>query len=107
FGGNGDGTLLYPGRARTLGGTRDFPVESMRLALIREGLEDYEYLRLYAKVAGEKEAEALAATIAGKTYQWEHDPARLYAARHKMAEAIDRHWHHWVASGGGIGVNAR
>ena len=103
FGGNGDGTLFYPGRARTLGGTRDFPVESVRLALIREGLEDYEYLRLYAKVAGEKEAQALAETIAGKTYRWEHDPQRLYAARHKMAEAIDRA----VASGGGIGVTAR
>jgi len=103
FGGNGDGTLFYPGRARTIGGTRDIPVESVRLALIREGLEDYEYLRLYAKVAGEKEAQALAETIAGKTYRWEHDPQRLYAARHKMAEAIDRA----VASGGGIGVTAR
>jgi hypothetical protein len=103
FGGNGDGTLFYPGRARAIGGTRDIPVESVRLALIREGLEDYEYLRLYAKVAGEKEAQALAETIAGKTYQWEHDPQRLYSARHKMAEAIDRA----VASGGGIGVTAR
>lgn len=89
FGGNGDGTLFYPGRAAVLGGTHDFPVESVRLALIREGLEDYEYLRLYAKVAGDKAAEALAASIAGKTYRWEHDPGRLYAARHKMAEAID------------------
>ena len=103
FGGNGDGTLFYPGRASALGGTHDFPVESVRLALIREGLEDYEYLRLYAKVAGEKEAEALAASIAGKTYKWEHDPARLYAARRKMAEAIDRA----IDSGGGIGVTAR
>lgn len=103
FGGNGDGTLFYPGRAQTLGGTRDIPVESVRLQLIREGLEDYEYLALYAKVAGEKEAAALAALIADKTYRWEHDPARLYAARHKMAEAIDAR----VASGGGIGITAR
>ena len=90
FGGNGDGTLFYPGRARELGGKSDFPVESIRLALIREGLEDYEYLKLYARVAGDREAQALAATIAGKTYQWEHDPERLYAARKKMAEAIDQ-----------------
>jgi hypothetical protein len=95
FGGNGDGTLFYPGRAAVIGGKSDVPVESVRLALIREGLEDYEYLKLYARVAGEREAQALAQTIAGKTYQWEHDPARLYAARHKMAEAIDR-----AASGG-------
>jgi hypothetical protein len=103
FGGNGDGTLFYPGRAAILGGTRDVPVESVRLALIREGLEDYEYLRLYAKVAGDAAAQSLAATIAGKTYRWEHDAGRLYAARHKMAEAIDQA----VASGGGIGVTAR
>jgi hypothetical protein len=107
FGGNGDGTLFYPGRARELGGTRDFPVASIRLALIREGLEDYEYLRLYASVAGEAQAAALAATIAGKTYEWEHDPGRLYAARHKMAEAIDAARARAVAPRGGIGVTAR
>lgn len=103
FGGNGDGTLFYPGRARVIGGKSDIPVESIRLALIREGLEDYEYLKLYERVAGRKQAEALAASIAGKTYKWEHDPARLYAARHKMAEAIDEA----VASGGGMGLTAR
>ena len=103
FGGNGDGTLFYPGTPGTIGGRRDIPVESVRLQLIREGLEDYEYLRLYAKVAGERAAQALAAGIAGKTYRWDHDPGRLYAARHKMAEAIDAA----VASGGGIGVTAR
>ena len=54
FGGNGDGTLFYPGRAATSSaGTSDIPVESVRLALIREGLEDYEYLRaLRASVVG-------------------------------------------------------
>ncbi len=103
FGGNGDGTLFYPGRTDVIGGTTDIPVASIRLALIREGLEDYEYLRLYALAAGQKQADALAASIAGKTYQWEHDAARLMAARHRMAEAIDRA----VASGQRIGVTAR
>ena len=97
FGGNGDGTLFYPGRARELGGKSDFPVESIRLALIREGLEDYEYLELYARAVGDPQAQALASSIAGKTYRWEHDPAQLYAARRKMAEAIDR----WVATSAG------
>jgi hypothetical protein len=103
FSGNGDGTLFYPGRPDVIGGTSDIPVASIRLALIREGLEDYEYLKLYAQAAGQKQADALAASIAGKTYQWEHDPARLMAARHRMAEAIDRA----VASGKRIGVTAR
>lgn len=103
FAGNGDGTLFYPGRADVIGGHGDIPVASVRMALIREGLEDYEYLKLYAQAAGQKQADSLAASIAGKTYQWEHDAARLMAARHRMAEAIDRA----VASGKKIGVTAR
>jgi hypothetical protein len=58
FGGNGDGTLFYPGvptktgrpylQASTLsiGGTNDIPVESIRLKLLREGIEDREYMEL-------------------------------------------------------------
>jgi glycosyl hydrolase family 123 len=89
-GGNGDGTLFYPGRPDAIGGQTDVPVDSIRLELIREGLEDYEYLQLYARVAGKAEAEAMAASIAGKTYRWEHDPARLMEARHRIAAALDR-----------------
>jgi hypothetical protein len=102
FGGNGDGTLFYPGRPEMIGGSTDIPVGSIRMALIREGLEDYEYLKQYAAAAGAKQADALAASIAGKTYKWEHDPARLMAARRRMAQAIDA-----VASGARIGVTAR
>jgi hypothetical protein len=43
-GGNGDGTLFYAGRPTEIGGTHHIPLESLRLKLIREGHEDYEYL---------------------------------------------------------------
>ncbi|HET7689675.1 MAG TPA: hypothetical protein VFK41_04825 [Nocardioidaceae bacterium] len=53
FGLNGDGTLFYPGKAcpvangaGCIGGTKDIPIESMRLKHIRDGREDYEYLAL-------------------------------------------------------------
>ncbi len=39
--GNGDGSLLYPGRQGRSG-----PVASIRLKMLREGLEDYELLKL-------------------------------------------------------------
>jgi hypothetical protein len=107
FGGNGDGTLFYPGRASIIGGKTDVPVESIRLALVREGLEDYEWLTLYAKAAGPREAEALARSLADKTYRWEHDDKLLYAARRKMAPVIDAWWKRQLASGGDSGVNAR
>ena len=42
--GNGDGTLLYPGTPSQIGGTTHVPVASYRLKMVREGLEDYEYL---------------------------------------------------------------
>jgi glycosyl hydrolase family 123 len=47
-GGNGDGNLFYPGTPDIIGGTHPIPVESMRLKRIRDGREDYEYLRILA-----------------------------------------------------------
>ena len=46
YGGNGDGTLFYPGRPDVIGGSTDIPVASQRLACIRDGMEDYELLAL-------------------------------------------------------------
>lgn len=52
---NGDGTLFYPGKAcppgtgtGCIGGATDIPIESIRLKRIRDGREDYEYLRMAA-----------------------------------------------------------
>ncbi|MBN1344331.1 MAG: DUF4091 domain-containing protein [Phycisphaerae bacterium] len=39
-GGNGDGSLYYPGKTG--------PIESIRLELTRDGIDDYDYLRLLA-----------------------------------------------------------
>ncbi len=49
FGGNGDGTLLYPGTPEHLGRAAPAPVPSLRLKTIRDGLEDYEMLALLAR----------------------------------------------------------
>jgi len=51
WGGNGDGTLFYPGAPKgfrgspAIGGEHDIPIESMRLKRIRDGREDYELMR--------------------------------------------------------------
>ncbi|MBI1749141.1 MAG: DUF4091 domain-containing protein [Acidobacteria bacterium] len=42
LGGNGDGTLFYPGRPSDIGGTTHVPVESLRLKMIRDALVDQE-----------------------------------------------------------------
>jgi Domain of unknown function (DUF4091) len=88
-GGNGDGTLFYPGRPDVIGGRSDIPVESIRLALIREGLEDYEYLRAFEARFGRAAAQAIARRVAHRTFEWNHDPRVLMEARHAIAVALD------------------
>ena len=89
-GGNGDGTLFYPGSPDRIGGKTPIPVGSIRLALVREGLEDYEYLALHEARFGRAQTVAIAASIAPRTFEWQHDGTRLYAARHQLAVDLDR-----------------
>ena len=63
-GGQGDGTLFYPGTTSKVGGANDIPLESKRLKQIRDGREDYEFL-YYLKNHGQ---EAQARSVAGGPY---------------------------------------
>jgi hypothetical protein len=90
FAGNGDGTLLYPGRPEALGGTHPFPVTSVRLEVIRDGLEDLELLRL-AEAAGLRPlAEALAGRLVPSARTWERRPGPWLAARRTLGDALAR-----------------
>jgi hypothetical protein len=89
-GGNGDGTLFYPGTPERIGGATDVPVESLRLKLIREGLEDYEYLALLARAGGGAAARARAAALAGSVCDWRAEPEALYAAREAIGRDLAR-----------------
>lgn len=88
FGGNGDGTLMYPGLPARIGGVTPIPVPSIRLELIRDGMEDFEYLRALA-VAGEGAfAEAQARTFITTAHVFSDDPARLVAAREALGDRL-------------------
>jgi hypothetical protein len=90
FAGNGDGTLLYPGRPDALGGTRPFPVESIRLKIIRDALEDAELVAL-ARAAGEgRLAERLVTRLVPTARGWERRPEPWLAARRILGDAIAR-----------------
>ena len=65
------------------------PIESIRLKRIRDGLEDYEYLHLYAAQAGFAAADALARRVAERTFRFQHDPRRLLEVRHELARRLD------------------
>jgi len=97
--GNGDGYLLYPPergepKEKVIGG----PIPSMRIKLIREGIEDAEYLwMLEEKVAQLKEppAEAvealeLARSLVPSQTNFCHSPEKLQEVRLKVATALEK-----------------
>jgi len=92
FGGNGDGTLFYPGTPAKIGGSTPVPVPSLRLALIRDGMEDYEYLHALDAI-DPAAARAAAASFITNTYTFDNDPAKLQAARLQLGNALHRHAH--------------
>jgi Carbohydrate family 9 binding domain-like/Domain of unknown function (DUF4091) len=88
FHGNGDGTLFYPGTPARIGGTTHVPIASMRLKLIREGMEDYEYLKLLSDLGDRAMAEREATALFPTAYQTDADPGALLAARERIARRI-------------------
>ena len=88
FGGNGDGTLFYPGSPERIGGQRPIPIESLRLKQIRDGLEDYEYLTLLDKAGAGELAHAGARGLASSGYELSLEPARWEAARAAWTERL-------------------
>jgi hypothetical protein len=91
FAGNGDGTLLYPGRPAELGGRHPFPVESIRLKLVRDALEDVELVRL-ARAAGEGAlAERWLARLVPTARGFERSPGPWLEAHRALGDAIAGH----------------
>ena len=91
--GNGEGFLLYPGNHIGIDG----PVSSVRLEILRDGNEDFEYFellrqRLTAKGASAAEIEAKIRTfvtpLASNLKEWGRDPEALLQQRRQLAEAI-------------------
>ena len=88
FSGNGDGTLFYPGTPSKIGGSSQVPAESIRLKMIREGIEDYEYLTLLAKAGDKALADQAARSVLPTAYQASNEPTELLAAREQVARRI-------------------
>jgi hypothetical protein len=88
FSGNGDGTLFYPGTAEEVGGKTDIPVASLRMKMIREGMEDFEYLKLLSDAGGAADAKQIAERLFPHAYQADVKPTDLMAAREAIAREI-------------------
>ena len=78
----GDGQLLYPGE--------DGPMPSIRLANVRDGVEDYEWLALLERKTGRAAAEALASELVRGMTEFERSPEALRKTRARLAERLEQ-----------------
>ena len=77
----GDGIFLYPGTEHVL--------PSIRLAQVRDGVEDYEWLQLAAAKAGAAKADAESRKLIESMTKFTRDPVALRAARTRLANLIE------------------
>jgi hypothetical protein len=88
FGGNGDGTLFYPGTPERVGGQHDIPIDSIRLKRIRDGREDYEYLHIVDRMGARAQAMKVARGLFPTLYETDVSPASFQQARARLASLI-------------------
>jgi hypothetical protein len=88
FTGNGDGTLFYPGTTGRIGGHTDIPVISIRMKMIREGMEDFEYLKLLSDLGGGDDAKQIAQQLFPDAWKADAKKEDLMAAREAIARKI-------------------
>jgi hypothetical protein len=102
--GNGDGHLLYPAqRDKASSYIKSGPVDSIRWEMIREGVEDYDYLYMLKEavekassdpkkakaVAVGRKALAEADSLVRSRTDYEKNPQKLHAVRNQVGEALD------------------
>jgi hypothetical protein len=78
----GDGQLLYP--------CDEGPVPSIRLANIRDGIEDYEWLTILEARDGRAAAEAQSSVLVRGMTDFERAPEALRKVRTRLAETLER-----------------
>jgi hypothetical protein len=88
FGGAGDGDLFYPGTTAKIGGKTEIPVESFRMKMIRDGMEDYELLALAKQLGLGDQAKKLSRSLYPVTYQATTTAGALRSAREQLAQMI-------------------
>jgi hypothetical protein len=99
YGGNGDGTLFYPGTPAAIGGTTHIPLASIRLKMIRESYEDYEYLKALSDAGDPTLAQQIAVQLFPNPWT-QPSVTDLYAARDRIAQRIVQLK---IPAGGGAG----
>ena len=77
---NGEGSLLYPAEHGCS--------PSLRLKVLREGIEDYEYFALLASLGEESFVDQQVKKVVKSWYTWDENPDILLEARTNLGEKI-------------------
>jgi hypothetical protein len=89
---NGEGSFLYPGdHAKRFTGQPnvDGPVSSIRFELLREGIEDYDYLSMLKSKGDEKFADSVTRQLVIDVSTFSRSVEELYLARQAMARRLE------------------
>ena len=87
-GANGEGTLLYPGRPDKIGGSTHIPVASLRLLMIREGQEDFEWLTAAARAVGRERVVKAMAPVMTTASNFTSTVESIWGTRAKLARLV-------------------
>jgi len=89
---NGEGSVIYPGdytKRYTGQPNVDGPVSSMRMELLRDGIEDYEYLWMLKAAGDEEFAEAQIRNLVLDVSTFSRNLEELYLSRKAMARRLE------------------
>lgn len=88
FGGNGDGSLFYPGTPDRVGGHRQIPIESLRLKMIRDSFYDAEYALFLRRIGEEDFLQREVGRVLTNAWQWNADPQAWLELRQRLGKRI-------------------
>lgn len=90
---NGEGSLLYPGddvKRYTGQPNVNGPVSSLRFELLREGIEDYDYIQMLRNGGQDKFADSIVNKMVIDVSTFSRNLEDLYAARKAMAQQLEK-----------------
>jgi hypothetical protein len=87
-GGWGDGTLIYPASSTFAGTKIPIWLPSIRLKMIRDGMQDYEYLNALTKVGQSSFVQQELSTVVTNSYTFISDPNVFLAARQALGAKL-------------------
>lgn len=85
FGGNGEGSLFYPGTPERIGGTLHIPIESLRMKFLRDSLVDAALVRLLEQRGEHQFVRQQAALVLRAAHDWSDNAADWVALREALA----------------------